>query len=367
MREGSVVSVSFIPVVWSILVEWSLFMMSVECSLMMWGIMVSIEKSCVMWSFKVMWSFVVISVESFVMWSIMMLVMKCTKAVKWVVVGGVIAFVVWSIVNWVTVRCPVSSIMGTIAVIKAMSVAVVKTESVVHAVANSMVKTVTVTMVTVVDSVTVAIGMVEIMAKTVTITVFAIASSFLDIDINVNICSSSIVMVRCPCMWVFAIVSTRFWRPSIGIFSIVWSEACWNSVRHLLSEEDLREGETEGVSEFVVVLVFPLGKGIHELVVDVLAINDQVMVNVEDEVPWIGEGVAHGLELVKISSNSGFTLLKLSSNVLDDVAEVFDCVKDAVKSSMSELVDNSTDSLPDVLGVTKALDSMGNFSLNTAS
>jgi len=357
-------------------------MMSVECSLMMWSIMVSIEKSCVMWSFKVMWSFVVISVESFVMWSIMMLVMKCTKAVKWVIVGGVIAFVVWSIVNWVTVRCPVSSVMGTIAVIKAMSVAVVKTESVVHAVANSMVKTVTVTMVTVVDSVTVAIGMVEIMAKTVTITVFAIASSFLDIDINVNICSSSIVMVRCPCMWVFAIVSTRlwrpsigifsivstrFWRPSIGIFSIVWSEACWNSVRHLLSEEDLREGETEGVSEFVVVLVFPLGKGIHELVVDVLAINDQVMVNVEDEVPWIGEGVAHGLELVKISSNSGFTLLKLSSNVLDDVAEVFDCVKDAVKSSMSEFVDNSTDSLPDVLGVAKALDSMGNFSLNTAS
>merc|ERR1719464_807837 len=104
-------------------------------------------------------------------------------------------------------------------------------------------------MVTVVDSVTVTIGMIEIMAKTVTITVFAIASSSVDIDINVNrgllasgfkidvnICFSSIVMVRCPCVWVFA---------------IVWSEACWNSVRHLLSEEDFREGETEGVSEFV--------------------------------------------------------------------------------------------------------------------
>merc|ERR1719464_2192555 len=221
-------------------------------------------------------------------------------------------------------------------------------------------------MVTVVDSVTVTIGMIEIMAKTVTITVFAIASSSVDIDINVNlglpasgfkidvnICFSSIVMVRGPCVWVFAIVSTRGWCPSSGIFSIVWSEACWNSVRHLLSEEDFREGETEGVSEFVVVLVFPLGKGIHELVVDILAINDQVMVNMEDEVPWIGEGVAHFFKLIKISSNSSFTLLKLSSNILDDVAEVFDGVEDAIEGGVSELVDNSTDSLPDVLGVTK--------------
>ena len=76
----------------------------------------------------------------------------------------------------------------------------------------------------------------------------------------------------------------------------------WDSVGHLLSEEDLREGKTERVSELIVVLVVPLCKGIHELVVDVLAINDQVMVNMEDEVPWIGEGVAHFFELIKISS-----------------------------------------------------------------
>ena len=41
-------------------------------------------------------------------------------------------------------------------------------------------------------------------------------------------------------------------------------------------------------------------------------------------------------------------------------------MENAIKGGVSELVNDSTDSLPDMLGVAKALDSMGNFSLNTA-
>ena len=141
----------------------------------------------------------------------------------------------------------------------------------------------------------------------------------------------------------------------------------WDSVGHLLSEEDLREGKTERVSELIVVLVVPLCKGIHELVVDVLAIDNQVVVDVEDEVPWVGEGVAHSLELVEVSSNSGLALLELSSNVLDDVAKVFDGMENAIECGVSELVNDSTDSLPDVLCIAEALNSMWNFSLNTSS
>ena len=51
-------------------------------------------------------------VESLVMWSIMMLVMKSTKAVKWVVVGTVIAIKVRSIVNWISVSSPVGTVMA---------------------------------------------------------------------------------------------------------------------------------------------------------------------------------------------------------------------------------------------------------------
>ena len=44
------------------------------------------------------------------------------------------------------------------------------------------------------------------------------------------------------------------------------------------------------MSKLVVVLVSPLCHGIHEFVVDILAIHDKVMVNMENEVPWVGEG-----------------------------------------------------------------------------
>ena len=43
--------------------------------------------------------------------------------------------------------------------------------------------------------------------------------------------------------------------------------------------------------EFVVVLVSPLCHGIHEFMVHILSIDDEVMVDVEDEIPWVGEGL----------------------------------------------------------------------------
>ena len=134
---------------------------------------------------------------------------------------------------------------------------------------------------------------------------------------------------------------------------------------HLLSEEDFGESKSEGVSEFVVVLILPLCHGIHELMVNVLTIDDQVVVHMEDEVPWVGKGLAHVLKLVKVGSNSGLTLLKLSSNVSNDGTEIFDGVENTIEGSMAELVNDSTDSLPDMLGITKAFDTMWDLSLDS--
>ena len=80
----------------------------------------------------------------------------------------------------------------------------------------------------------------------------------------------------------------------LGLLSILGVHVSFiverNSI-HLLTKEDLGEGKTKGVSKLVVVLVFPLSHGVHHLVVDILSIHDEVMVNVEDEVPWVGESL----------------------------------------------------------------------------
>ena len=60
---------------------------------------------------------------------------------------------------------------------------------------------------------------------------------------------------------------------------------------HLLTKEDLGKSKTDRVAKLVVVLVLPLGHGIHKLVVDVLSIHNEVMIDMEDEVPGVGEGL----------------------------------------------------------------------------
>ena len=172
------------------------------------------------------------------------------------------------------------------------------------------------------------------------------------------------------CVWIIFVmvlaIMDRMDRVNMGVVWICVTCVHWYSV-HLLPEEDLGEGKTNRMAEFVVMLVLPLGHGVHELVVDVLAIDDQVVINVEDEVPGVGEGLAHILKLVKVSSNGSFALLKLSSDVSDDGTEIFNGVKDTVEGSVSELVYDSPDSLPDMLGISEAFNTMWHFSFNSSS
>ena len=90
--------------------------------------------------------------------------------------------------------------------------------------------------------------------------------------------------------WLLVLLFGRLFS-LLCILSINISFAIERNTIHLLSKEDLREGKTKRMSKLIVVLVLPLGHGIHELVIDILSIDDEVMVNVEDEVPWVSESL----------------------------------------------------------------------------
>lgn len=72
------------------------------------------------------------------------------------------------------------------------------------------------------------------------------------------------------------------------------------------------------MTELIVVLILPLCHSVHEFVVHILSIYNQVMVDMEYEVPRICEGFAHCFKFVKISADGSFALLKLSSNITND-------------------------------------------------
>jgi hypothetical protein len=150
----------------------------------------------------------------------------------------------------------------------------------------------------------------------------------------------------------------------VSIVSLLGEGIGGDAVLHLAAQEDLGEGETDGVTELIEVLVVPLCHGIHDLVVDILSIDDEVVLNVEDEVPRVSEGLGHLAELVEVSADGGLALLKLVGNVVNDVAEVLNSVEDGVEGSVLELVNDTAEALPDVLGITEALDTVRNFSLN---
>jgi len=120
------------------------------------------------------------------------------------------------------------------------------------------------------------------------------------------------------------------------------------------------------VAEFVEVLVLPLSLSISDLVVDILAVHDKIVLDVEDEVPGISEGFGQLAKLVKIGADGSLALLELVGDVTDDVTHVLNSVKDRVELSMLELVNNTTEALPDVLGVTEALNTVRDLSLNGA-
>ena len=167
--------------------------------------------------------------------------------------------------------------------------------------------------------------------------------------------------------WLCGWLSILLWRfSSVGMVGVAvgWESVVWNTVGHLLSKEDLGEGEAERVTELIVVLVLPLGHGVHDFVVNILSVDDEVVVNVEDEVPWVGESLGHRSQLVKVGSDGGLALLELASDVVDNGTEVLDGVKDAVESGVSELINDTADSLPDVLGIAEALNTVWDFGLN---
>ena len=153
---------------------------------------------------------------------------------------------------------------------------------------------------------------------------------------------------------------------------VVWSVervllVVWDSVLHLSSDEDLGESKTHRVSKLVVVLVIPLSHGVHEFVMYVLSVDNEVVLDVEDEVPWVGECLGHGAELVEVSSSSGLALLQVVSNIVNNRSQILNRVKDRVESGVLELINNTTKSLPGVLGVTEALDTVWYLSLNRTS
>jgi hypothetical protein len=135
-------------------------------------------------------------------------------------------------------------------------------------------------------------------------------------------------------------------------------------VLHLTAKGNLRKSKTDGMAKLVEVLVLPLSLSIHELVVDILAVHDKIVFDVEDEVPRIGEGCGHLAKLVKIGADGGLAFLELVGDIVDDVTHVLSGVEDGVEGSVLELVDDSTEALPDVLGVAEALNTVRNLSLN---
>ena len=137
-----------------------------------------------------------------------------------------------------------------------------------------------------------------------------------------------------------------------------------DAVLQLSTDEDLGESKADRVTILVEVLVLPLGLSVHHLMVDILAVHDQVVLDVVDEVPRIGESLGHFTELVQVCTNGSLALLELISDVVNDVTEVFDSVKHSVECAVLKLFFNASKTLPNVLCVSKALDTVRNFSLN---
>ena len=163
------------------------------------------------------------------------------------------------------------------------------------------------------------------------------------------------VMYRCNNVTILVMVS---WSAHIMMG--------WDLVLHLSAHEDFGESEADGVTILIEMLVIPLSQSVHDLVMDILAIDDQVVLDMEDEVPWVREGLRHLTEFVKVSTDGCLALFKLVGDVVDDVTEVLDRMQHRVEGSMLGLILDATKSLPDVLGVTEAFDTVGNLSLDRA-
>ena len=120
------------------------------------------------------------------------------------------------------------------------------------------------------------------------------------------------------------------------------------------------------MAKFVEVLVLPLSLSIHDFVVDILAVNDEIVLDVEDEVPRVSESLGHLTELVKVGADGGLALFELVGDVVNDLTHILDGVEDRVEGADLELIDDTTESLPDVLGITEAFNTVRNLSFDRA-
>ena len=77
----------------------------------------------------------------------------------------------------------------------------------------------------------------------------------------------------------------------IGVVMSGWHVVVRNRVLHLSAHEDLGESKTNGMTVFIEVLILPLSLSVHDLVVDVLSVDNQVVLDMEDEVPWVSESL----------------------------------------------------------------------------
>ena len=85
------------------------------------------------------------------------------------------------------------------------------------------------------------------------------------------------------------------------------------------------------MAELIEVLVIPLSLSIHEFMVNILAVDDKIVLNVEDEVPGIGGSLRHFTKLVEVSADGGLALFELVGDIMDDVTEVLNSVEHSIE------------------------------------
>ena len=99
----------------------------------------------------------------------------------------------------------------------------------------------------------------------------------------------------CFLLWLFFFSRFLLWS---RLFSVHVSLVVKRDSIHLLSKENLGKCKTKGVSEFIIMLVLPLCHSIHKFVVYILSIYNKIMINMENEIPWVSEGLGHGFEFI---------------------------------------------------------------------
>ena len=101
----------------------------------------------------------------------------------------------------------------------------------------------------------------------------------------------------------------------------------WNTVLHLTTKEDLGERKTNRVTKLIEMLVLPLSFSIHNFVMDILAVNNKIVLDMEDKVPRVCESLGHFTEFIEIGTNSSLAFFELVGNIVDNVTHIFNSME----------------------------------------